>query len=610
MRLQPRSQTLEVWRAVAQFSYDGGGWTWGGRNLRNSVSDAEQLLCLLYPANDVRNLAFDQPDATADDVIGALRAFGDSVEIPKVMVDAISEYMATYTLGNGTPVFAGDTYFEPSQPDSELTKEQRALDVVESFSISISLALSTLGFLKVFSRSVRRPRLLEKVRALEAATSARLSAAMIGLLRSFCVYTFEPTAPAGAVMLRTVNQSGQPNRVVLENLRRALRGVRASLREATVGLITDDSLDNENMLFECGWSWGTVRGAPRVRTSEPVGDQPDGVAEGAPYLYFTVLALDGISDLFSDRTRILGLLNGEQQRLAQALQLRWDITLAYWSTVARFGPGRWPLEDIPWRTTDADESVYYSLLVSAVVLLDLRARRATEDDLVRTVAVLEELAVRGRINRRISQGDAWTDLHVPGKRLELIGAEEIGPAMSWMVSDFAPLLLKRVARAAALSRSIPARERLLAVAEEALSHLWKRRLKDGPATGLWDDPSDLVPELGVDKSPSWHMTQRVIESLAVAADAISVTPIRSARLVEVATDLLSEADHLFSQEQLETTEVQGSAMYASLHRIEARLQRARRLLQERPGTATALAADVLRQLDEFALARQDATRSR
>lgn len=610
MRLQPRLQTLEIWRAVIGFSYDSGEWRWGGRQNRNSISDAEQLLCLMYPAADVNSLALDQPDATEDDALEALRQLGDSVEIPKVLIDILTDYMTTYQAPDGTPIFSGDSYFMPSAPDAKLTKEQRELDVVDSFAMSISLTLSTLGFLKVFSRSVRRPQLLAKIADLEAATSTRLTAAMVGLLRSFTVNVFDADSQAGEVLLSTLNQSGIPRRTMLEEIRRTLRPIRVSLRDATLGLSQDDALDNENTLFECGWSWGVTHDAPPVDTTPDIGTQPDGVALSAPFLYFTVVALDGINDLFSDRTRVLGLLNSEQQQLAQALQLRWDITLAYWSKMARFGRDRWPLEDIPWRTTDDEESTYFSLLVSAVVLLDLLARRATDDDLTRTVAILEELAIRGRVNRRVSKGDSSTVLHVPGVRIELLGAEKYGPPMTWVVSDYAALLLKRSVRAAELSRNSAARERLLNVAEAAMEHLWRRRLKDGRGVGLWDDPRAVFP--GVDahhELPSWSLTERIIESLVIAAGAVGAQPIRSARLQEIASDLLSEADHLFSQEQLQTSDHRGSAMHSSLHRLESKLQRARSLLQERPGTAKAIVVEVLRELDDFALARRDAARS-
>jgi hypothetical protein len=594
---------------VAAYSYRDGEWKWGGRHDRNSISDAEQLLCLMYPAADVSNLALDQPDATGDDVLEALRPLGDRKAIPKTLIDVLTDYMTTYRAEDGTPIFSGDTYFG-AEDGSELGTEQRRLDVVDSFAMSISLALSTLGFLKVFSRSVHRQQLKDKIAQLEAATSTRLTAAMVGLLRSFAVNVFDADSEPGQVLLSTLNQEGLTNRTMLDELRRTLQPIRVSLRDATLGLSQDEALDDENTLFECGWSWGVTHDAPPIKTTADIGVQPEGVALSAPFLYFTVVALDGINDLFSDRTRVLGLLNTEQQNLAQALQLRWDITLAYWSKMARFGKGKWPLEDIPWRTTDNEESTYFSLLVSAVVLLDLLARRATDEDLTRTVAILEELAIRGRVNRRVTKGDTSTLLHVPGVRIELQGAEKLGPVMGWMVSDYAALLFKRAVRAAELSRNSASRERLLIVAEEALTHLWRRKLTDGYATGLWDNPGAVFP--GVDtrhELPAWNLTERIIESLVIAAAAVGAAPIRSTRLQEIAGDLLSEADHLFNQEQLQTSRHSASSMNTSLHRIENKLQRARNLLQDRPGTAKAIVVDVLRELDDFAIARQDAARS-
>ena len=609
MRIQPRQQTLDVWRAVARHSRRDGWWTWGGRDASNSINDAEQVLCLMYPAAEVSHFRLDAPDEIADDVLGALKALGDNINIPRLLVDVLTDYMSNYLSDNGTPVFAGGSYFEARDPGVEPTPRQQALDVVDSFATSVSLALSTLGFLKVLSRSVSRTETREKIARLEEVTSNRLSAALVGLLRSFSLNVFERDSAQGRALLRTINQGRQSPRIVLDELNRRLRPIRASFRDVVLGRSQDDALDNENMLFECGWSWGVVRGAPSIDTAEPVGEQPAGVALDAPYLYFTVVALDGIADLFTERVRVLGLLNPEQQRLAQALQLRWDLTMDYWSAIARFGSGRWPLEDIPWRTTDDEESDYFSLLVTAVVLLEFLARRATDDDLTRTVAVLEELATRGRINRRVQRGDPAAALHTTGVRLDLTGAEEFGPPLVWRVSDYAALLLKRSVRAAGLSRNTAARDRLLKIADDALDHLWRRRIKDGPAAGLWDDPSELFPEAEPGRpGPSWYLTERVVECLVMAARTVGQPPILSTQLTELTVDLLSEADHLFSQDLLEAVADGESAMHTSLRGIEARLERARRILPERPGTAFALVSEVLRELDGFAVAREDAAR--
>jgi hypothetical protein len=44
-------------------------------------------------------------------------------------------------------------------------------------------------------------------------------------------------------------------------------------------------------------------------------------------------------------------------------------------------------------------------------------------------------------------------------------------------------------------------------------------------------------------------------------------------------------------------------------RIDSKLQRARQLLYDKPGTANALLMDALRELDELAVAREDVARS-
>ncbi len=173
------------------------------------------------------------------------------------------------------------------------------------------------------------------------------------------------------------------------------------------------------------------------------------MAEARPYLYCTVVALDGIQDLFSDRTRILGLLNEEQQRLARALQLRWDLTRRFWAKVATFGGERWPLEDLPWMTTDGRESDYYSVLLTSILIEGAGSDRI---DVERVGRVLEELSNRGRITRRPMADDPAIALHMPGMRLRLMGSEKVaeGPRLAWTVSSYTLLVLKRLLRVAEL----------------------------------------------------------------------------------------------------------------------------------------------------------------
>lgn len=606
MRIQPRQQLLELWRALAQVSYMEQTWNWGGRELRNSINDAEQLLCLMTPATAIDSFKLDLPDETAHDVLDALAPLGDSVSLPRLLIRVLTDYMRTYTDESGTPVFPGGSYFNSLDHTREVSEEQRRLDVVDSFSISVRLSLATIGFLRIFRTVLSRQDLLQEVAELEAMASKRLTAAMIGLLRSFAVYVVDVNSPAGQVLLRTVNQTDLPQRRVVERLQRELREVRAGLRDVTVGMRDPVDLDNPNQLFECGWSWGVIKGSPQVETIHDVGNQPEGFAQEAPYLYFTVVALDSIRDLFSERTRLLGLLDEEQHRLARTLQIRWDLTQSYYATIATFGDGRWPLEDLPWRTTDELESDYYTLLVTSIVVQALSRRSAPETELARVGRLLADLATRARITRRPLADDPALTLHSPGVLVPLEGSENAGgPRLGWLLSDFSTQLLKRTLRVAELMTHSESRGEMLDLADRVWDHLLRRRHRNGPAANLWDQPAGVYDDLKPTASqPSWYHTERVVECLVTAALVISQPPLRSNRLTDLAADLLAEAEHLFDQELLMVSAEAGPAMGTALQAARTTLRRAREVLPDRPGSAMVLANDVLRELDRLAAARR------
>jgi hypothetical protein len=607
MRIQPRQQLLEIWRATSRTSLENGEWQWGGRDRSNSISDAEQLLCLLAPATEVAAFRLDRPDQTAEDILEALRDLGDSVEIPRRIIRVLTEYMQRYTDSSGTPIFSGDSYFAAPDAAHPPTRDQLALDMVDSFSTSVTLTLATIGFVRVFRTVVTREDILVEIAALESMASTRLTAAIIGLLRSFSVFVFDADSEEGRRLCRTVNQAGLPERRVVDEVREALREIRAGLRDVTIGLAPVAGLENPNRLFECGWSWGVTKDAPEIDTVEKVGEQRRGVAQAAPYLYFTVLALDGIEDLFSERTRILGLLNDEQVRLARLLQQRWDLTQQYWSIIASFGEGRWPLEDLPWQTTDGRESDYFSLLVTSVMVQDLPGRRASTADLDRVGLILTELANRARITRRPFEDDPAVHMHSPGVEFELVGTEEPGgPRLSWVCSDFAPLLLRRATRIASMLRDTESRARLLGLADQVWDHLVSRRIKEGTARDLWDQPSGAFPASQEHyKLASWYFTARVVQCLVTAANMVSNRPLPSELLARIAKDLLSEAEHLFDQELLHGSTEAGPAMRATLQEVRTNLRRAGSIIFDRPGSALVRTQEALLVLDRLAAARQD-----
>jgi hypothetical protein len=613
MRINPRQHTLELWRhfghAVRQ---PDGKWGWGGRDEPDSISDAEQLLVLLYPATEIDGFGLDHPDNTEEDVLLALQDLGDRVQIPRVVVEVLGEYLARNTDKNGEPIFGSGSFLSAVAEGESPSEEQRRLDTVEAYSMSITLCLAAAGFTKSFATTVTRADLRAKILEIEESVSRRLTAAMVGMLRSFTLHVIPSGSAAERNLIDMLSQGRMVGREMLASVHRSLEPVRSLLPELSIGVSQEaDLLDSPDRLFECGWTWGVAVDAPAVELSADMAyPQPQGFAASRPSLFFTATALDGLADLFSSRTRRLDLLNGEQLRLATALQLRWDLTLQYWSTIARFGGQRWPLEDIPWKTTYEEESEYHSLLVYSILLQDWRTRRTTDDELTRSAGILEELAERGRITRRFVRNDPAVALHAPGVAVPLVGAEAVGPELVWYVNDYSAMLAKRAVQAAGLSGHLPTRERLLSIAEAALDHLWRRRLKPGgPAAGLWDEVSAAVQGApSGDRLPDWHMNERVMEFLIASTDVYGRVPLRTPRIVDTAASLLGEADHLLGRELQEASSNGKSQLVQMLRRVQANLDRARELVGSRPGTACALALEALRELDELSSARQDVAR--
>jgi hypothetical protein len=322
-------------------------------------------------------------------------------------------------------------------------------------------------------------------------------------------------------------------------------------------------------------------------------------------MYFTVVALDAIEALFSDRTKSLGLLNAEQVRLAEALSTRWELTQNYWAALATFEDRRWPLEDIPWRRTNENESDYFSLLVSSIVVRKLVLDRASDRELDRVGQVLQRLAERARISYRAYQGDTAPRLHDPGVKIDLMTADGTTPLLAWIMSDFAPLLMSRAVSLAGLLRDTELRGRMLALADNAWEHLSRRRM-DRRRGDLWDQPGNAFPELEARyDQPSWYFTKRVVDTVITAAELIGSAPLRSDALSHQVQRMLAEATHLFDQELLIGPIDPGPAVARTLQSLQIRLARAEAVSHERPASAMALTAEVLRELDQLAAARFD-----
>jgi hypothetical protein len=614
LRTNPRQHILETWRAFAKVSIRNGEWVWGGRDESNSVSDAEQLLTLLYPATEIGGFTLSRPDATADDVLAVLRPFGEGREIAMHVLSVTGQYLDRYTTPDGRPIFSGGSYVRPSLPDQPVEEELREIGITESYSISVTLCLAAKGFLKEFQQSVERQELRAQIDAVNRRIDGRLSAAMVGLLRAFVINVVAPDSEADEVLRKTVSRNRVAGQALMQSFTNQLQPIRDKLPELTFGLSKDTERtlrDFPDRLFECGWTWSDAVDATEVTIGDgaEVDQSRKAIAESRPSLHFTMNALDGLLDLFSRRTSRQGLLNPEQQSLREALQLRWGLALQYWATLATFGSKPWPVEDIPWQTTDGTRSAYYTELVLAIIALDqtFTVGQPSAEVLTRAAAVLEELAQRGRVNRRALYEDRGITLHDPGVPVPLRGSEkEGGPPLVWIYRGYAPTLAKTALRIAKLSTNRRTRSRLIEVADETVEHILARRTPGG----LWDNPSAVFP--GVDTlptEPSWDLTERAMEFFVAAADVVVGEPVADPLQIDQARSKIAEAEHILDQEQLTAPTAGGSRVNELLDRAERQLNRASALVAERPSTAGAIADAVLRDLDELATARLDAARS-
>ncbi|WP_370373246.1 SCO2524 family protein [Catenulispora sp. GP43] len=618
VRIEPRRQILDIWRATLRDCHGAGTWIWGGMGGSDPIADAEQLLCLFLPITRIEVFDVCDPDRVAADVAAALRPLGEPTRIPRTLVDIALEYFANHTDGDGEPRFGADGRLrvlgtdEPPSRDGQ--REEFAL--VDSFAVSVTLCLALFVFADARRGLEMQAKQREKLDELRRRASRRLTAAMTGLVRGFVVHAVGVDGDEGRSILAMLRHGARTDAALQQGLYQRFERLRIRLGQDVRLGIFDESMPDADQLFECGWTWGVSRDSRPLEDFRSRMSGEAGFAVARPWLYFTVSALDSIADLYVGRLNTLSFLDQEQCSLADALILRQSLTQKYWSGMARFDPDRWPVADIPWRTSDGQESEYFSLLVASVLIHDLadRAdRAATDTDLAKAAGLISDLASRGRLTSRMADSDPAIGLHHPGVPQFLTGTQDAaGSILVLYTADYAPLVMKLALEALQLTGDVEVREALTAVAEAAMEHLAKRRLPgDGGPAELWDDVSGF-PGLAGPKPdrPSWRQTEKVVEALVTAAVAIEREPLRSTPMQDHLLELLHEAERIYNRELLRSDLSGFRALTERLDEIGDLIRRARELRHRRTGTAIALTERALRLLDALEQAHEDAGRSR
>jgi hypothetical protein len=600
-KIDPTSELLEVWKRWLIYSLDdaqtqdpGASRRWGDRDTptRNAVADAEMLECVLLPGTALDGLMLDQIlssprrlQGTLEDARGALSPQGTNsgraARALGVLFSRIEDYLRTHRDEEGRPTFRADGYVEAI--DGELPEGGFPCDFVDAYSLGLSVCIQTLTILRLLGERDTREEIEQALRgeglpaldldAIGQLAEERLTAAMHGLKDSFVAskstdkqWGYVAREPSGLDMDGTFFPHGPQMDRVRTQVERYL------------GIDLGD-----NKPWECGFTWG------RARNVIPGHGWP---ADPAPYLYSTVIALDGIRDVTSQQVISSDILTPEQAALAAELSFCASAAIRHWELLAFArqpisGVSR--LEDIPWRTPDYDEDEYYTLLVARVVVGD-GGRSGTLDDpeiLDRLVRISEELAQRGRITRhpvvdpgrdRISEAadeapnpkrsaDPGLRLHAPGKYLRLGPADgSDGIPVSLRIYDYAPQLLKLAAKLAQAAPNEREQGRLRELIEAGWRHLAARKARSKvaasvrgrawaswPPEELWDMRSlNLDESSRGDNAPwmevnSWYMTERVVEALVALVQlrqARPGSPLQSSRLLD---ELMAEVEWRIAQ---------------------------------------------------------------
>lgn len=543
MTLQPHREILEFWRAAARFSFREGAFVWAGSQ-GDSLADAEQLLSILHPATQLPRYRLDVPERSDDEALTALRLLGDRHSVPLRLIRAQTAYMTRYRDAAGKPTFTVGL----------------GPDCVESFAVGLRLSLVAIGFGRVYRSEVTDPDSVAEALRLEELATVRLTAALVGLVRSFAIRAYDDDSPDGQVLHRLVGQEYRDPKAVLSEYQSERAEARARiLEDVTIGSVAPGNA-RDLPYFDCGWTSAVAAGAEEIETTagDRVAQRP-GTAAPVPDLYFTWVALDAITELTSPRTRVLGLLEEDQSRIAQSLQLRQELARFHWAQLAMFGDHRWPVERLPWAGSGGDGD-YASLLVATIAAAEVGARAGNNDlAFAYLLRVLARLAARHRIVRPPHATGSPSTIAVEGHRLP----------DGHRAPDFAVVLFDALLRAAADTSNEQLR---------------------GELTGL----ADLVWEhIRHGERPSWRDVRRLTASMTTAAGLADGLG-RAGPPLGFVHQLLADADAAFE-----------SLPEADREPLAPRLDRARRIIDQHPARAAALLYQVLSALDERLGQRDD-----
>lgn len=566
MNLQPRNDIFKILLAFAEHVKKNNKSPFGdARNKSNSIVDAEMLLVLLLPYAEIGNeFSLNDYKEPPNTLVGILNEMANKKNEEKALfsdsykyfINLLNIFFVTHSDDKGNPTFGIGSYgvykdYENDVKKRLLSANDEKIEIVDSYAMSLTLCIYVLRLLDAWHDTARKrneAKYLTDWKELHGRVSKRLTGAMRGLLSSFAISTMDKA--------NWYSFTGH-------KWSKKLDGRMADIRSRLLKLGAKELATGDT--FECGWSWGPVHeeyyiipGQDEnikktwVESTNPF-VKPLWYAIPAPYLYFTVTALDSIMDLKGSEVMAGGLLNNEQLILADRLRSFAEVTSQYWSTLA-FGDAHdsWRIEDIPWYPTDGNASDYWTLYV-----LRLVGDKLPWGDvgINRVIDLMEELAQRARITRRpfpLTKDQSVIDIHLAGFRLILTPYADTYPEMVYPIYDFSPQLLKQAALILRLPLTDNQRARLYRVIQGLWVHLSKRT---NSRTYSWDYPENIYKEAVAEysndndlsdddysKVRSWYYTERVVEALIALHRGESWRPKSNEQFRSIIATALAEAE--------------------------------------------------------------------
>ena len=522
--------------------------------------------------------------------------------------EVLQVYFERNTAEDGTPTFSSDSYLKARLG---VDAQKSGIETVDAYSFSLTVSLYVKELADRLMQTDREKKAWARIGEL---ASTRISASMRGLLASFAVLEMPTDIWEKNSGLRWPENEAAGN----PRADKRLTGVRKRLDAMGYEPQRHGQFSNAKKdAFEIGWSWGPLH-VDAIKTQDASltkwAKSLSLTAERAPYLYFTINALDGIADLKDTGAESGGVLNSEQLAMAATLRAMADMTSDYWLAVTTVdddeGPGGWAIETIPWKTSDAAASPYWNLFLARQILL---FGNLTEKDIARFATLAERLGEAARITTPPyppETDSAVESIHFPGLAVNLIAEEFAGEegvcVFEWSSFDFAPQLLKLVAQLVAKTSDPSTQQRLYRLSNRIWRHLEARVIR-GLGGACWDNMLDVFEEMETpafdednvraklalpfrkeDGVNSWYMTERVVEALISMASAEDSKPKPSAELQRLATLLSQEVQwHITSKTKNAQRKME----------LREQLRRTEDLIEDSPGEALARLFKIIREVD-------------